>query len=193
MKTFLFDHYFVGCIILILISGCASVAKVEKPQINIESVIAKLKSTGTAKAFNQEEVMKSVGVVIELKEYVKLWRGVLGGGWRKEEDVFQMASAKVLSSLEKAGIGAALLYDENDPRLENIGIILYVKYSERKETERVWDPKAVYIALPLGGMYAGGYKEVPKIVESYDIDIYDIKTRKEVNYYNLEDAVNALK
>ncbi|MDO8721161.1 MAG: hypothetical protein Q7J31_02915 [Syntrophales bacterium] len=195
MKKWYLIIIWVFFLVSILFSGCAHVVNVEKPKLNIENTIAKLRPADKSKGFDDERKIKTVGVLIELKSYAKIWRGALYGGWRKEEEVYKIVSSNIMSSLEKAGIGASLIYNETDPRLENIGIIFHIEYSERIETAQVWDDKLTTVRIPgplQMSMPVGGYKDVSKIVESYYTTIFDIKTGEKRYYNKLEEAVSAL-
>lgn len=122
MRTNLFGHYLVWC--LLLVSGCtlmqeSQLLKSEKPKMNIDGIVAKIRTIDTGQTTKKN--MKGVGVIIEIEEYYN---------FHKEEDIYKILSNDVMALLQSKGISAYLLYDVNDPRIENIGIILHIIYSE---------------------------------------------------------------
>jgi hypothetical protein len=165
---------------LIFQPGCftAQVIQVEEPELSKEVISMKLKSRAeTMTSDGSAKPAEDVGIIIELRSYARLWRGALYGGWREKQEVYAAVCSEVMTALQKAGISASLIRDETDPRLENIGILLHVKYNESIASRTVWNPNHTFVEIPgpvPGGMYIGGYEEVSEAVGSYRIAIYNM-------------------
>lgn len=185
MKNLL--HYFKHFVFLfaVLSYGCSTldplVLKVNKPGPTSNSIILKLDSIKNSEIIDENN---HIGVIVIMEKYVKSLGGLI---WamnpRSEEDVYSWICANTMLALENEGIIADLLIDEDDPRLEQIGIIFHLTYSEYIGKKKVFNPNVI-----------GFYSYVPVIKSSYYITIYDTKTKNEIHHYNdLEKGINALK
>lgn len=203
MRANLFGHYLVGCLLLVLVSGCTlmQVVKSEKPKMNIDGIVAKIRTTDTNKII--EKKATGIGVGLDILEYYNS---------RKEEEVYNMVSSKIISQLAKSCISAYLLNNENDPRLENIGIILYIQYFENTKTQMVEQPRGVLQelnemnflvtnaasfgnvgnAFAYAAMTSQQTQKITTIEESYVVNIYDMLTGVRGWYDNLETAIKEL-
>jgi HEAT repeat protein len=103
--------------------------KPEKAQLDEAAICPKLRGAFLAEG-QQQRQLGNVGVILRIEEYAKQWRGLAFGGMRTEKEVYEKVSKGVMSSLANSGIPAFLIYDENDPRLKEIGVLLYVTYRE---------------------------------------------------------------
>lgn len=206
----------LGCTLL-LFASCsmkAVVVKGEKKVVNMESLVSKAMEKGTS---TPPDERKTVGVAIKVEEFIVRTSQV--NVWSiKEEEAYQKVISKVLSTLEKNGIGAILLYDENDPRIDHVGTIMYVKYSEAGETRHTPVNRAPSMVGYEGSRYIAnmhnqysGARNVgdafgllhasmfnPSIEtefildEFYNISINNVVTGKTAFCSSIEEAINSL-
>ena len=185
MKKLLHFFCYFLFTLTILSYGCSTfnplVLKVINPGPTSNSIILKLDSIKTSEIIDENN---HVGIIVRMEKYVKSLGGLT---WainpRSEEDVYSWICANTMLALENEGIIADLLIDEDDPRLEQIGIIFHLTYSEYIGKKKVFNPNVI-----------GFYSYVPVIKSSYYITIYDTKTKNEIHHYNdLEKGINALK
>jgi hypothetical protein len=121
---------------------------------------------------------------------------------RTEEEVYKMVSGAVMSSLKNSGIPAFFIYDENDPRLKEIMVLLHVGYKEKEK--KVWRQKTTFDnALENQAMWGGTaaymrYKMANpdykiEIEPRYDFFVYNAKKDEKSHVGNLEAAINLLR
>jgi hypothetical protein len=101
------------------------VEQVQEPRLSKETISTKLNSrTKTTTSDGSVKAIEDVGVIIELRSYVRKWRGLFYGGWREKTEVYTKVVSEVMKALEEAGINALLIRDEMDPRLQDVGPVL---------------------------------------------------------------------
>ncbi|MDO8721162.1 MAG: hypothetical protein Q7J31_02920 [Syntrophales bacterium] len=180
MKKVTYKVVFLVCLTSILTYGCATAAKVNMPQSNLDvgSIVNSLKHSKPKEAIAEGG---RVGIFLEVE---------------RSEVGYATVSNNLKASLSKAGINADLLYDENDPRLEDTRILLHIKYSQVKKQVPLsgWSESQYIGAIASGNIFGAAMMQANSytFVESYNITIFDIKTGEEGHYYKLEEAVNAL-
>ena len=141
-------------------AGCFSTSIVQVPesQLSKEAISARLKyRPHTATSDTSTKPVGDVGVIIELRSYVRKWRGALYGGWREKAEVYTTASTQIIAAFQEAGIAVQLIRDEADPRLIDVGPLVYVQYAESVRTETS------------GGGLAWGWEPGPKIAHTITI------------------------
>jgi HEAT repeat protein len=120
---------------------------------------------------------------------------------RTEEEVYKMVSGAVMSSLKNSGIPAFFIYDENDPRLKEIKVLLHVGYEE--EEKKVWRQKTTFDnALENQALWGGtgAYLRFKMANPDYEIEIegryefvaYNAKKDERVSFNSIEEAQNRL-
>ncbi len=163
----------------------ASVVQVQEPRLSKETISTKLRSrTKTMTSDGSAKAIEDVGVIIELRSYARKWRGLFYGGWREKTEVYTTVVSEVMKALEEAGISASLIRDEMDPRLQDVGPVLYVQYYEDVRIGKrpgggiahPWEPGATPVTIPgpaPGAQYIKGPYEI--IDRSYVFSSYTIE------------------
>jgi tetratricopeptide (TPR) repeat protein len=170
-------------------AGCfsTSVVQVTEPGLSQESIAAKLKSRPPAATSNTTTTpVSDVGVIIELRSYVRKWRGALYGGWREKAEVYATVSTQIMAAFQEAGVAAQLIHDEVDPRWTDIGPAVCVQYAESVRTETSggglawgWEPgPKIPIAVPsahpgMSPLYMNAVQTHEIITPSVDVTIYN--------------------
>jgi len=123
---------FVIFIVCLVLCGCPTVMVQNQPRSDVAGIVGAWRSAiGQHDAQSKTGDPRQVGVVLDIQRYVKDL-----GGWvykaRTETDAHNRARGDIENQSRAAELSPVWIQDQSDPRIAEVGSIVYVRYSERK-------------------------------------------------------------
>jgi hypothetical protein len=165
----------------------------KQKQFTSEAAIAKIATLRAAvpapKTSGLEPV--EIGVVLELKQYSTQRR-------RNEKAAYAQAANEVAVTLKSVGVRAPLIFDETDPRLKDVNVLVHVAISEDERIQHEMVSDTVSVSIP--GPAPGGMKvpipdtpiKVTVVDRHFLITVHDFRTGLSTTYFEIEKALVSL-